>query len=171
MLDRLGPQSMTSRVRTWLVAGVALWVAAGLLLLTLRLTYGERPAYVHVRWARSVDAPTQERLEREFGLERVELREGRTWGYVLANLSADNIRNIVTNPAVEDTHYLHRTAFRVWRTAPRRPYRNGKPEWVAVSIEMTIRVCLLLGAGTLAFAAYTFWSGRARGVPGYSAAT
>ena len=42
--------------RRLLVWGVILWALAGTAYGTLRLTYGQRPAYVHVRWAPMVDA-------------------------------------------------------------------------------------------------------------------
>ena len=101
--------------RRLLVGGLLMLLAGAATYGALRLTYGERPAYVHVRWAATVDAPAREQFERVHSLTRPELREGRTWGYYLTDLSADNIRRLVTNPAAEDTHNLHRTAFRVWR--------------------------------------------------------
>ena len=36
----------------------------------LRLTYGQRPAYVHVRWAPMVDAASQGQTERAYHLTR-----------------------------------------------------------------------------------------------------
>ena len=148
---------MITRERKRLVVGVALWVAAGGLYGTLRLTYGQRPAYVHVRWAASVDTATQERIERAHGLIRVELREGRTWGYYLTDLSTGNIRSLVGDAAVEDTHNLHRTAFRVGRTAPRGDYLSSRPAWIAAMLEFLIRAFLVLGAVTLVVATFKTW--------------
>ena len=116
-----------TRAPNLLVVGLILLLASAATYGTLRLTYGERPAYVHVRWAPSVDTSTREQLERVHSLTRPELREGRTWGYYLTDLSRDNIQRLVTNPAAEDTHNLHRTAFRVWGTAPRAPYLEFEP--------------------------------------------
>jgi hypothetical protein len=146
-----------------LAVGSILLLAAAVTYGTLRLTYGERPAYVHVRWTASVDAPARERLEREHSLTRPELREGRTWGYYLTDLSADNIERLVTNPAAEDTHNLHRTAFRVWRTAPRAPYLGSKPAWIATLLEFLIRA--FLGLGGLAVVVGGFRTWRARTAP------
>jgi len=151
---------MTQGARLFVV-GVILLLAAAATYGVLRLTYGERPAYVHVRWAATVDASAREPLERIYGLTRPELREGRTWGYYLIDLSADNIRRLVTNPAAEDTHNLHRTAFRVWRTAPRAPYLGSKPAWLATLLEFLIRA--FLGLGGLAVVAGGFRRWRARG--------
>ena len=154
---------MIIRERKLLIAAVGLWALAGALYGTLRATYGERPAYVHVRWAASVDPAAQERIERTHGLTRVELREGRTWGYYLTDLSTENIRALVTSPAAEDTHNLHRTAFRVWRTAPRGAYVTTRPAWIAAVMEFLIRACLALGAVALVAALFRTWrAGRAR---------
>jgi hypothetical protein len=145
-----------------LVGGLILLVAAAGTFGTLRRTYGERPAYVHVRWAASVDTATRERLERVHGLTRPELREGRTWGYYLVDLSTDNIRSLVSNSAADDTHNLHRTAFRVWRTAPRAAYLGSKPAWIAALLEFLTRA--LLGVGGLAIVVGVFKTWRARAV-------
>ena len=126
---------MKQRGRRLLVWGVVLWVLAGAAYGTLRLTYGQRPAYVHVRWALMVDATSQGQIERAHRLTRGELREGRTWGYYLTDVSRDNIRGLVENPAVEDTHQIHRTAFRIWRTAPRSAYLTSRPAWIAAMLE------------------------------------
>jgi len=146
-----------------LAVGVFLLLAAAATYATLRLTYGERPAYVHVRWNASVDVPARERLEREHSLTRPELREGRTWSYFLTDLSTDNIQRLVTNPAAEDTHNLHRTAFRVWRTAPRAPYVGSKPAWIATLLELLTRAFLGLGGVAIVVGGFKTW--RARTAP------
>jgi len=143
-----------------LVVGVILLLASAATYGTLRLTYGERPAYVHVRWAPSVDDSTREQLERVHSLTRAELREGRTWSYYLTDLSRDNIERLITNPAAEDTHNLHRTAFRVWRTAPRGPYLGSKPAWVATLLEFLIRAFLGLGGLAVIIAGLRTWRAR-----------
>jgi hypothetical protein len=152
-----------SKAPDLLAVGMILLLASAATYATLRLTYGERPAYVHVRWAPSVDASTREQLERVHGLTRPELREGRTWGYYLTDLSGDNIERLVTNPAAEDTHNLHRTAFRVWRTAPRAPYLGSKPAWIAMLLEFLTRA--FLGLGGLAVVVVGFRTWRARFAP------
>jgi hypothetical protein len=147
--------------------GVWLLVAGAVTFGALRGTYGERPAYVHVRWAASVDDATREQLERAYGLTRPELREGRTWGYYLTNLSTNNIRGLVTNPAAEDTHNLHRTAFRVWRSAPRAPYLGSRPQWIAIVLEFFVRAFLGLGALAILIGGFRTWRARssAAGLP------
>ena len=149
-------------------------LAVGLILLlgsaatygALRLTYGQRPAYVHVRWAPSVDASTRAQLERVHGLTRPELREGRTWGYYLTDLSGDNIQRLVTNAAAEDTHNLHRTAFRVWRTAPRGPYLGSNPAWIAALLEFLTRAFVGLGALAVVVVGFRAWRARSASASG-----
>jgi len=149
-----------SKAPDLLAVGMILLLASAATYATLRLTYGERPAYVHVRWAPSVDASTREQLERVHGLTRPELREGRTWGYYLTDLSGDNIERLVTNPAAEDTHNLHRTAFRVWRTAPRAPYLGSKPAWIAMLLEFLTRAFLGLGGFAVVVVGFRTWRAR-----------
>jgi hypothetical protein len=130
--------------------GVILIVAAAVAFAALKLVYGQRPAYVHVRWASSVDATTRAQMETTYSLTRGELREGTTWGYYVTDVSGTNLRAIVENPAVEDTHNIHRTAFRIWRTAPRGDYLTTRPAWIASLLEVLTPACLGLGAILLA---------------------
>ena len=137
---------MNAKGRRLLAGGVILWVLAAAAYGTLRLTYGQRPAYVHVRWAATVDASAREQIERTHSLTRGALREGRTWGYYITDLSTRNIRDLVGHPAVEDTHNIHRTAFRIWRTAPRDAYLSPRPPWIAAILEFLVPALLALGA-------------------------
>jgi len=138
-------------VKRLLVAGLASCALAALAYGTVRLTFGPRPVYVNVRWAAGVNADARVRLERRFGLADGEPREGTTWGYALTDRSRANIRALVEDPAVDDTHQIHRTAFRAWHSAERLPYR-GPHTWVAVTLEGTALASLLVGALMLALA-------------------
>jgi hypothetical protein len=140
-----------------IVRGVVLLLAAGAVFGILRLTYGQRPAYVHVRWAPTVDAARREQLERTHSLTRGEPREGMTWGYYITDLSTANLRALVQSPAVEDTHNIHRTAFRIWRTAPRADYVSTKPAWLASLLEILAPACAALGAIMLAVGGFKAW--------------
>jgi hypothetical protein len=133
--------------------GVILIVVAVAAFAALKLVYGQRPAYVHVRWASSVDATMRTQMEKIYSLTRGELREGTTWGYYVTDVSGANLRAIVENPAVEDTHNIHRTAFRIWRTAPRGDYVTTRPAWIASLLELMTPTCLGLGAILLAVGA------------------
>ena len=140
--------------------GLVLLIAAGVAFGALRLTYGQRPAYVHVRWAPAVDAVQRAAMERTHSLTRGEVREGTTWGYYVTDVSTANLRTLVESPAVEDTHNIHRTAFRIWRTAPRGDYLGTRPAWVASALELLIPGCLGLGAILLVAGAIKAWRGR-----------
>jgi hypothetical protein len=144
------------------VVGLALLGLAAAASAVLRVAYGVRPAFVHVRWAPTVDEATRLELERTYSLTRSEPRDDRTWGYFLTDLSNANIRGLVTNPAAEDTHNLHRTAFRVWRTAPRADYPGDGPVWIAVGLEFLVRAGLGLGGVALLLGGYWTWQARHR---------
>ena len=144
---------MKTQGRRLLVGGALLWVLAGFAYGALRLAYGQRPAYVHVRWAATVDEDTRGQIERAHSLTRGALREGRTWGYFLTDLSTSNIRDLIGNPRVEDTHQIHRTAFRIWRTAPRGAYLSPRPAWIAWMLEWLTPLFGVLGAGAFGAAA------------------
>ena len=122
-------------VRRLVVTSLLLWAIAAVTYGTLRLTFGPRPVYIHVRWAPTVDDTTRQRLEQRHSLSEREFEEGSTWGYTLLDLSRDNIRALVSDTAVEDTHYIHRTAFRPWRFAPRRPYPTAHA-WIPIGLEL-----------------------------------
>ena len=147
--------TVRSEVSRLVATGLALCAVAGIGYGTLRLTFGPRPVYVHVRWAESVDEATRSQLEDRYGLREGEPREGRTWGYALTNLSRTNIRALVTDSAVDDTHQIHRTAFRVGYFAPRLPYRTAHP-WLPVSLEIAIALLLLMGMLAFGLAALSW---------------
>jgi hypothetical protein len=140
--------------------GLLLLIAAAAAFGALRLIYGQRPAYVHVRWAAAVDTAQRTAMEHTHSLTRGELREGTTWGYYVTDVSTANLRALVESPAVEDTHNIHRTAFRIWRTAPRGDYLGTRPAWVASTLELLIPGCLGLGAVMLAVGGFRAWRGR-----------
>ena len=140
--------------------GVILLIAAAAAFGVLRLVYGQRPAYVHVRWASTVDAAGRAQMERTYSLTRGEPREGTTWGYYVTDVSNANLRALVENPGVEDTHNIHRTAFRIWRGAPRGDYLGTRPAWLASMLELLIPACIGLGALFLALGALKVWRSR-----------
>jgi hypothetical protein len=154
---------MMAHPRKLLIGGVALLALAGVLNATLRATYGQRSAYVHVRWASDVDPATQEQVERAHQLTRVEFREQRTWLYHLPDVSRENLRSLVLHPAVEDTHYINRAAFRIARTAERGAYPAGRPAWIADLLEFMVRTFLLAGVAAVAVATFRAWRDRRAG--------
>src|SRR5688572_5787645 len=109
---------------------------------TLRLTFGPQPALVHVRWASSVDGTLRARLESKYSLVDAVPAGGQTWSYSLTDTSRANIRALVGDRGVEDTHYLHRTAFRAGYFSPRRPYRTPH-QWIPNTLKILRTIFLL----------------------------
>ena len=115
--------SFTSILTFRLVAtGLVCWALAGTAYAVLRLTFGDRPVRIHVRWAPTIDDAARLQLEQRYRLARPEPIGDRTFHYALTDLARDTISNLVRDPAVEDTHEIDRTAFRVESSAPRLPY-------------------------------------------------
>jgi hypothetical protein len=68
--------------------------------------------HINVRWE---PIPDDQRGDREsrYQLARGEQRDSATWSYVLQDASAGNIKALVSDPLVNDTHGLDRTNFSV----------------------------------------------------------
>src|SRR5687767_10141129 len=73
---------------------------------------------INVRWTSGLSNEARLAAENQFTLLHGEMKEGRTWAYDLGNISRANVRALVAHPAVEDTHYVNRSAGTIWRTAP-----------------------------------------------------
>lgn len=121
------------------------WALAGALYAGRRVAFGDRPAAIHVRWAATVDDARRQQLEGQYGLTAPEPTDGRTFAYALTNLSLANIRALVSDPAVEDTHEINRTAYRVGFFSPRLPYSTAYPS-IPRTLDALALLCLFLGA-------------------------
>ena len=130
------------------VTGLLCWALAGTAYAVLRLTFGDRPVYIHVRWAPNIGDTPRLQLEQRYQLARAEPRGNRTFGYALTDRSRDNIRNLVLDPAVEDTHEIHRTAFRVGYFAPRLEYVTPSPG-IPVGLEFLSILGFLTGLASI----------------------
>ena len=138
--------------RRLLATGLLLLCAAVGTYAALRAAYGNRPVYVHVRWTSPANEDLRRELEERFSLTDGELRDGNTWGYVLTDVSRDNIRTLITDPAVEDTHQLHRGAYRPGYFVPRLPYPTSYP-LVPAAMEIVALILAALCLVALAAAA------------------
>jgi hypothetical protein len=65
---------------------------------------------VHVRWDESLSAADRAQLERRYDLRNGRPLEGSTWRYDLGERSRENIRALISDPAVDDTSYIDRDA-------------------------------------------------------------
>lgn len=153
---------MKAQTRTLIVASVVLLALAGVAFGTLRLTYGQRSADVNVRWADTVNATSRGQLERAYQLTEGEQVDGRTWSYRVMDVSADNLRGLVQDPAAEDTHQIHRTAFRIWRGATRGPYVTSRPAWIASVLEFVVQASVVASGLALAAGLFKVWQARRR---------
>ena len=96
------------------VAACGVIVLGVLALMTIRVPGPVASApMINVRWAAGVGADDRETREAALRLERGAANGDRTWSYRLRDSTAANIRAIVTDPAVEDTAGVDRSAFRV----------------------------------------------------------
>lgn len=103
---------MKLRWRAIAVLAAAFVVAAGLAAGILWLVLPVRPVPINVRWKPEVSTAQRVELERRFRLTDGRPTDGTTWGYVLGDTSAANIRAIIQDPAVDDTAKLNRIRFR-----------------------------------------------------------
>ena len=99
------------------VTGLVCWALAGTAYAVLRLTYGDRPVKVNVRWAATVDDAARAQLEQRYTLARPDPEGDRTFSYALTDRSLENISNLVGDPAIEDTSHIDRAAARVESSA------------------------------------------------------
>jgi hypothetical protein len=76
-------------------------------------------ARINVRWSAMPPAERQLR-EARYSLDAGRDIDGTTWSYVLGDQSPDNIKSLVHDPLVEDTHGLDRTAFTLAGATPAR---------------------------------------------------
>ena len=110
----------------------------------LQLTHGPQPIFVHVRWAPDVSDTARQEAERRYSLSQAEPLEGRTWGYTLSDLSAANVKALVSDAAVEDTQDIDRAAFRASPTAEKRPYPPSD-SLIPASLWAVTVLCLFVG--------------------------
>lgn len=151
--------------RPLLYAAVALLLLWAVLFGILRGLYGQRAAYIHIRWAPTVTDAARQGAEQRHHLTPVEFKEQRTWLYLLTQVSSDGIRQLVTDPAVEDTHYINRGRFTIASSAERGDYPTTRPVWIAETLEFALRIALYGGLVALVVGLYRFWQQRgSRGV-------
>ena len=88
----------------------------------------------------------RERLEGVYGLTAPQLTEGRTFAYALTDVSGANVRALVLDPAIEDTHEINRTSYRIGLFSPRLPYAAAHPV-IPRALDALVLLCLVLGLG------------------------
>jgi len=96
------------RRRTWACVALGGGLVAILTLVQVTIT----DPRVHVRWHEGVSPADRAALERRYDLRNGIPVEGTatTWRYGLGELSPENIRALIQDPAVDDTEYIDRGA-------------------------------------------------------------
>jgi hypothetical protein len=132
--------------RTYRAIWIALlfWALAGTLYTGRKAAFGDRPAAVHVRWAVTVDGGQRQQLEQRYSLTAPQQTDDRTFAYAITDVSGANIRALVLDPAVEDTHEINRTSYRVGFFSPRLPYATPYPSLPA-AMDVLALLSLVLG--------------------------
>ncbi len=102
---------------------MGLLLLAVLLPLTTRALVGRRGAVIYVRWEPSITDAGRRNLESRFHLADGEMPDAATWKYDLLDVSPGNIRALVAEPAVADTHALDRATGRLAPSAVRTSRR------------------------------------------------
>ena len=97
-----------------LIPGPWLTALAASVLVALGLAYYftvEPAPTINIRWRAGIDDAQRGRLERSFLLVQTG-RDGRTYVYDLLDTSPENLRAVLTEPAVEDTYRIDRDTLR-----------------------------------------------------------
>ena len=136
---------MMSRARLLWTATACLMLAAVLPPASRALT-GPQGATVHVRWQPSVVESERHSLEARFRLADGERLDEHTWRYDLVDVSNDNIRTLITNPAVADTHNIDRSNNTPDPGADRTARRLRFQRIGDMSVAVADGLALLLGA-------------------------
>ena len=112
---------------------------------TLHVMLGPRPVSIHVRWAPGVEDTVRQEAEQRYRLSQGVPSGGRTWAYTLNDRSRTNIRALVNDAVIEDTHDIDRTAFRVSPSAPRLAHPPMSPPWIPDSFRGVAILGLFIG--------------------------
>lgn len=158
----------------WGVSALACALLACALPVIARVVAGQPGADIHVAWQPSVDEAARRTLETRFRLDNPRKHEDTyTWTYDLTVTSSDNIRALVRDPAVRDTHEIDRNRFTLEPTAPRTARRQRFPQaGAAISEAADVLAMALLALAGLTCATRTA-SVRLlqRGIPELNAGT
>ena len=111
---------------------------------------------ISVRWSDAATTQTREDLEAAYGLAARLQEEGQTWSYLLTDASAGNLRRLVSDPVVADTHNIDRGRFELTGDNPPGPLEGRY--WLLWSAVLSIAAGLTaawIGRERLRFAGAT----------------
>jgi len=142
LLLRTSSRKLVFWNRLLLAGGALCLVLAAVLFGQLGQTLQPAGAGVQVRWAPGADAIAKQAAELRYRLLEGRELEGRTWSYLLADTSRENVRALVGDPAVEDTANIDRAAFRVDRDST----RGREPQSLRPQRTAALRVAVILAS-------------------------
>jgi hypothetical protein len=73
---------------------------------------------INVRWVPGLPDPYLRAREREHGVKRLDRVAPNIWKYEMSRWSVEDLRHLVRDEAVDDTHGIHRSEFRLQTPAP-----------------------------------------------------
>ena len=76
---------------------------------------------ITVRWSNTTTAQTRQALEAAYGLTAGRQEEGQSWSYLPTDTSTENVRQLVVDPVVADTHNIDRSRFELTGDNPPGP--------------------------------------------------
>lgn len=130
------------------VLGIAYW-----------LTYEPAPS-IRVRWRDDVTSERQAVLERRYQLSNGRAPQGRSLAYDLLDTRQSNIKALVLDPAVADTHDIDRESYEI-------PFERAYGErwmWVAHRIPVLrdawVRWTLIVALAVMAIAGFRYGSAK-----------
>ena len=139
----------------WRATAIAFVLFAACLPFAARMLAGPRGAEVHVRWQPSVDERARAALEDRFHLADGQQLDQYTWRYDLIEPSRDNVRALVIDPAVADTHDIDRPSYSLMPSTARTFRRQRLPggadavvataDWLAITLVTLAGVLIVLG--------------------------
>ena len=144
-----GSAMLRRRTRAWIAFGGLLFAITAFVRVTIT------DPRVAVLWDESVSSADREALERRYGLRSGRI-DGDSWRYELGDLSRENIRALIQDPAVDDTGYIDRDALttdgRDVRVTIRYPFDDlhDRPSQL---LHLHRSLWLLLAGGVLLWAA------------------
>lgn len=139
------------------LAGAVLCLLAASSYGIVRLAYGVRPAFIHVRWAPSIREADRRSVAERYGLTNEAVHKDRTFTYYLADLSRTNIESLVRDPAIEDTQHINRELFLIRPTASRGPYAGWGAPLLPLAFEGITVLLLATGLGLLGLCVVEPW--------------
>jgi hypothetical protein len=152
----------------WRTAAIVCALVGAVLPVAARLAAGPQGADINVAWNPSVDEATREQVRARYRLENPrKLPDTYTWRYDLVDTTRSNIRALVQDAAIADTHEIDRDAFLPSPTAPRTPRRLRLGGWgdTVVGFADAVAIELLALAGLALLCGTTIPQFLQRGIP------